>query len=216
MNNRAFSLLIVSMAIGLASVAGSAQVREIGGIGLTVFADRSFRGQSATFRDDVTNLQPSGLNDRVSSLRVGRGERWEVCEHAGYRGRCVVVSGSEGDLNDSGWNDVISSARRVDRPGGVGGIRPPVAMGLELFSRDAFGGDRRRFTGAESDLRRVSFNDLARSLRLAPREVWEVCVQVNFRDCEIVNADVRDLSRFNLARRISSVRPVRRGRGGPR
>jgi hypothetical protein len=62
----------------------------------------------------------------------------------------------------------------------------------------------------------VSFNDLARSLRLAPREVWEVCAQVNFRDCEIVDADVRDLSRFNLARRISSVRPVRRGRGGPR
>ena len=109
-----------------------------------------------------------GLNDIASSLRVGPGEQWEVCEHANYSGRCVVVSGSEADPRQSGWNNMISSARRL-RGGGGPGIRPPIQplpTGLELFSRTRFSGDRRLFSTGQSDLRRVGFNDVAQSLRL--------------------------------------------------
>jgi hypothetical protein len=100
------------VAAGLASClvsTASSQERQIGGYGLTVFDDRNFRGRSATLRNDTPNLQAIGLNDRASSLRVGPGEQWEVCEHANYTGRCVVVSGSEADLAE------IADGRSGDR-----------------------------------------------------------------------------------------------------
>ena len=93
------------------------QERQTGGPGLTVFRDVNFRGRSATFRDDISNLQSVGLNDQVSSLRVGANELWEVCEHSEFRGRCRVVSGSEADLRRGSWNNMISSARRVSGSG---------------------------------------------------------------------------------------------------
>jgi hypothetical protein len=64
----------------------SAQARQIGGVGLTVFEDPGFRGRSATLREDTRDFKPIGLNDLISSLRVGRNEQWEVCENANYRG----------------------------------------------------------------------------------------------------------------------------------
>lgn len=115
------SLLVVA-AFGATGLS-FAQERQMGGVGITVFADPNFRGKSATYRQDVPDLQPLGLNDKVSSLRVGRGEQWEVCEHANYQGRCVVVSGNEADLRRNSWNDLISSFRRV-RVGFRRGLRP--------------------------------------------------------------------------------------------
>jgi hypothetical protein len=94
----------LGVAVCLSATALFTQERQIGGVGLTVFTDRNFRGRSATIRDDMPNLQAIGLNDAVSSLQVGPGEQWEVCEHANYEGRCVVVSGSEFDLRPSKWN----------------------------------------------------------------------------------------------------------------
>ena len=58
------------------------QERQMGGVGITVFSDKNFRGRSATYRQDVPDLEPLGLNDKVSSLRVGPREQWEVCEHS--------------------------------------------------------------------------------------------------------------------------------------
>jgi hypothetical protein len=71
--------------VGARQPGGFAQERQIGGVGLTIFAERSFRGRSATLREDTPNLQTIGLNDASSSLQVGPGEQWEVCEHANYQ-----------------------------------------------------------------------------------------------------------------------------------
>jgi len=50
----------------------SAQERQMGGVGITIFADRNFRGQSSTFREDVPDLEPLGLNDKISSVVIRR------------------------------------------------------------------------------------------------------------------------------------------------
>jgi hypothetical protein len=186
--------------------------RQIGGIGLTVFTDPGFRGNSATFREDVSNLQQVGLNDRVSSLRVARGEVWEVCEHANYQGRCQIVSGGESDLRGAGWNDIISSARRVRggdggrRGGGRGGGFPPARFRIELYSNPDFSGDRRQFTDEVSNLQFVEFNDRARSMRVFGS--WQICADANFQNCITVNGDSRDLARMGMTRKISSLRPA--------
>jgi hypothetical protein len=88
--------LLFVMAAFCISTLSSAQERQMGGgVGITVFADPNFRGKSATFRQDMPDLRQVGLEKKISSLRVGPGEQWEVCERPNYQGRCVVVSGEE-------------------------------------------------------------------------------------------------------------------------
>jgi hypothetical protein len=213
MRGPVFLSAIVCITIGVCSDVASAQERQIGGVGLTVFADRNFRGRSATLRDDTRDLRSIGLNDAVRSLRVGPGEQWEICEHADYQGRCVVVSGSEADLRQTGWDRTMSSARRLR--GGIG-IRPPIQPvpgGLELFERTGFGGPRREFTAGEANLRRVGFDNVAQSLRIGAGETWEVCADSNFRNCRMVNSDWNDLRGLGMSRRITSVRPWQHGGG---
>jgi Beta/Gamma crystallin len=190
------------------------QERQIGGIGLTVFAERNFRGRSATFREDIADLRTVGLNDRVSSLRVGANEFWEVCEHVEFLGRCLAVSGSEPDLRRVSWHNIISSARRVRAGGrgrGGGGIGLPVERPqLVLFDSRQFRG--RSFnvgTGMET---LSGFANRAESLRVVGPG-WQICDRPRFAGrCETVSQDVGDLRPLGMANRVASARPVRRPR----
>ncbi len=192
----------------------AAQDRQIGGVGLSVFADPEFRGDSATFRDDVPDLRAFRLNDQITSVRVGRGETWEVCENVNYAGRCQIVSGDEADLRRVGWSDSISSARRVRGGRGAfpnaGGRR----SGIELFSEPGFRGARRTFDEAVPNLSSEGFNDQAMSVRLAPREEWEICADANYRNCRVIGASSPNLSDLGMSTRISSLRPSTQGDRG--
>jgi hypothetical protein len=217
--------LIGSAAIALAALMStpiSAQQRSLGGLGLTMFADENFRGRSATFRDDVADLRQYNLNDQVTSIEVGRGETWEVCEDVNFRGRCQVISGDERDLRRVGWSDTISSARRLrgqgrfgnndtfgnnrDRDRGFG--NRSFANGIELYSSTSFGGRRMAFDQPIANLNDLGFNDRAMSIRVGRGDVWEVCADANYRNCRVIDSDVSDLSRLGMQSRISSLRPV--------
>lgn len=221
---RAFTICLSLVLAGFGSVAQAQYERGMGGVGILVFQDANFRGQNATFRDEVPELSGYRLDNRISSLRVSPGESWEVCEQPYFSGRCQVFYGDEPNLQQRGWNDRISSMRPV-RGGGGGGWRPPVdpggppswGRGVELFEDRGFRGDRRVVTGPVEDMRSLGFNDKARSLRLPRGESWEVCVDNFFRNCRVVNTDWPDLDGLNMSRRISSLRPWRQGgyRPGP-
>src|SRR5918995_4053291 len=181
------------------------QERQIDSVGVTVFTEPGFRGRSATIRVDTPNLLESGLNDRIASLRVARGEQWEVCEDSKYRGRCVIVSGSESDLSQTGWSHTISSIRRVRGRDGYES-RQSGRGGLVLYARSQFSGEQRRLHDAVSDLSDVGFDDRAMSLRVGPGESWDVCAETRYRDCQTVDDNWRDLEDLGMRRRISSVR----------
>jgi uncharacterized protein YcfJ len=100
--------------------------------GQVVFYEHEgFQGRSFTAEGAVTNLSSAGFNDRASSAVV-RGERAEVCDDAGYRGRCVVLQpGQYASLGAMGLNDRVSSVRLVDATVRVDNDRyapPPVAV----------------------------------------------------------------------------------------
>ncbi len=114
-----------------------------GGSGITVFLDRNFRGDVVTYQNNVRSL-PSRFNNSISSLRVGYGEQWQVCDQPNFRGQCVTVSGEESNLGRNRWDNRISSMRRIsggnqgggpgwgNQPGGPGwgnpqggAVRPP-------------------------------------------------------------------------------------------
>ena len=84
---------------------------------ITVYRDSNYRGQSMTFREEISNLRNTGMNDAISSIRLSGGA-WEVCEDANFRGRCEVIRNDTRDLNRMGMNDKISSMRPVRSGGG--------------------------------------------------------------------------------------------------
>lgn len=182
-----------------------AQSRQVGGVGITVFEDPDFRGRSATFRDNVPDLRRYNLNDEISSLRIAPGELWEACIDIEFGGRCLVFSGSESNLRErSGWNDEISSLRRV-RGGGRSGIVPPIGgPQIVLYDRESFRGNSRAVTTPQSSL--GSFGSKVQSVRILSGR-WELCEGTRWSDrCVTVNESIADINRFGL-RRVSSVRP---------
>ncbi|UMR33129.1 beta/gamma crystallin family protein [Massilia sp. MB5] len=76
-----------------------------------LFTDSRFEGPSVSVRSNVRTLVDLNFNDRVSSLIISEGQ-WELCEHADYRGECVVY-GPGRYPNVGGMNDRFSSIRRV-------------------------------------------------------------------------------------------------------
>lgn len=81
---------------------------------ITFYDGEGFRGRAFSTNDKVWNFERQGFNDRASSIVIDRG-RWEVCEHARFEGRCVVLRrGSYPSLREMGMDNRVSSVRRVE------------------------------------------------------------------------------------------------------
>ena len=98
---------------------------------ITFYEREGFQGRSFTTRDQVDNFGRIGFNDRAASVVVV-GETREVCEDAGFGGRCVVLRpGRYSSLSEMGMNERISSVRSVNantRYDDNRYIPPPVAV----------------------------------------------------------------------------------------
>jgi uncharacterized protein YcfJ len=98
----------IALAASLLVVAAHASAQ------ITFYEGEGYRGRAFTTSNAVVNFDRIGFNDRASSVVVDRG-RWEVCEDARYRGRCVVLrKGSYQSLTGLGLENRISSVRPVD------------------------------------------------------------------------------------------------------
>ena len=84
---------------------------------ITVYRDANYRGQSQSFRGEISNLNNSGFNDAISSIQLDGGA-WEVCTDANFRGNCQIIDSSARNLERWGLNDRISSMRPAGRGGG--------------------------------------------------------------------------------------------------
>lgn len=82
---------------------------------VTFYVNDAFEGGTYTAMVPVDNLKRFGFNDRASSVVV-RTDFWEICDDAGYQGRCKVLRpGQYPSLAAMGLQDRISSARPVKR-----------------------------------------------------------------------------------------------------
>jgi Beta/Gamma crystallin len=200
-------LLLAVQGAGLPGLTPPAAAQGRQGPGITVFEDADYHGRSAKFREDVPDLRRHQLNDRITSLRIPRGEVWEGCIDIDFGGRCVVFAAGERDLRRlSGWNDEISSLRRVPREGrGRSGVCPPTGgPQIALYDRAGFRGSSRVLRGPMSSL--GSFGPRVRSVRVM-RGRWELCEGSGWSPtCIRVTESVDDVTRFGL-RGVASVRP---------
>ena len=101
------------IALGVAGLALTAQA----GAQVTFYQGHDFRGPSFTADRPYGDLERQGFNDRASSVIVNGGA-WQVCEHAHFNGRCVVLQPGQYDsLSAVGLDNAISSVRPVDNYG---------------------------------------------------------------------------------------------------
>ncbi|HEU4372064.1 MAG TPA: beta/gamma crystallin-related protein [Telluria sp.] len=76
-----------------------------------MFAGPRFEGQQFGLSGNLRTFEEIGFNDRASSLIIRDGT-WEMCEHADFRGQCVVYGpGRYPSLGE--MSNRISSMRRV-------------------------------------------------------------------------------------------------------
>ena len=210
--------LAFALALSAFSLDASAQRgRGFGGYtGVTVYEDPDFRGDSVTFRNEVSDLRQHALNDRISSFEIDGNQAWEVCRDINFEGGCRVFQGTIDDLRSEGWNDRISSMRAVgfargsnNRGGrwsnsrGNGGNRQ---SRLVLYDRTNFRGDSRDVRNSVSNL--GAAGDRARSIQIYGG-TWELCDGA-FRNarCITVSDVVPDLREMGFRNGITSAREM--------
>lgn len=82
-----------------------------GGPDVLMFAGPRFEGQPMELSQDMRSLSDVGFNDRATSIIIREG-RWEFCEHADFRGECIVLGPGRYEMLDR-MNNRISSMRRI-------------------------------------------------------------------------------------------------------
>jgi uncharacterized protein YcfJ len=198
----------IKTAVSVAAVALATQAAAQ----ITFFENDGFQGRSFTAQGTLDNFKAGGFNDRASSVVV-QNNRWEVCDDAGFGGRCAVLRpGRYPSLEAMGLNDRVSSARIVGRNDRIDDNRYaplPMTPQVTFYEHDGFGG--RSFT-TETQVRnfdRAGFNDRASSV-VVIGDRWEVCENVRYSGrCVILRPGrYASLGAMGLNDRVSSVRAV--------
>ena len=195
----------VTVLATLAAAQASAQI--------SFFENDDFQGRSFSTQAQVANFNRVGFNDRASSVQV-IDQRWEVCDDAQFKGRCVVLRpGNYPSLRAMGMNDRISSVRALNWDDRIDERRYaplPVAAAVSqvtFYENDGFNGKSFTSNQPVNDFQRFGFNDRASSADVVGGP-WEVCENARFNGRCVVLRPGRyvSLSVMGLNDRISSVR----------
>jgi uncharacterized protein YcfJ len=194
--------------LAVAGIVFSAQVAAQA----TFYEHTDFGGQTVRANQEIPRFDRYSFNDRTSSVEIV-GNRWEVCEHSGFQGRCVVLRpGKYPSLAAMGLNDQISSARAIANNARVDDDRyAPAVVNAQItfYEREGFDGRSFTTTGAIPNFRRYGFNDRASSA-VVVGERWEVCNNNQYRGQCVVLRPGRypSLASMGLDDEVTSVRTV--------
>ncbi len=95
---------------------GGGYDRHTAGSRVTLYEGPNFSGRSVMIdRDAVRDLDPSGFNDRASSLRV-EGSPWVFCSDSNFQGECLTFNPGEYPYLPGDLNNRISSGHALSAP----------------------------------------------------------------------------------------------------
>lgn len=129
--------------------------------GACFYRDPNFQGDyfCAGVGEDIANM-PSGMNDKISSIRTFGNVEVEVFQDVRFRGHSERFGSSVRNLKEDGWNDRLSSIHVNSRGGGGNGYG----------NNDRRDNDRRDNDGRYNDGR---YND-GNSSRVTRRQAEEI------------------------------------------
>lgn len=120
--------LFIALTLSLLATPIAAQALSI-----TVYPDCNFAGQAVSLPPgayDLAELNRRGIrNDAVSAVRVPAGLKITLYEHAGFRGRTLVLTTDNRCLTNARFNDLTSSIRveLIRAPYATSARPPPTA-----------------------------------------------------------------------------------------
>lgn len=85
--------------------------RDRGRPGIVLYRDIYYRGERYALDHGTPNVG-RGFNDQASSARVNYGV-WLLCQDAGFRGRCITIDRDAPSFVALGFNDQLTSVRRL-------------------------------------------------------------------------------------------------------
>jgi len=128
---------VTTLFAALAAIAATQAAAEV-----IFYEHEGFQGRSFNADRPIGNLERSGFNDRASSAVV-LSDRWEVCEHAQFGGRCVVLRpGRYASLAAMGMNDRVSSLRIVSKNARVDDYRYAPGPAMPVYDNRRRNGER--------------------------------------------------------------------------
>ena len=138
--------------------------------GVCFYRDPNFRGEYfCAGAGEDRNRVPSGMNDRISSIRVFGRVEVIVFKDVNHEGRSTRFADDVRNLKDDGWNDLISSFR--------------------VRSTSGFGGGSGRSTGDADRIVRRAYQDI---LEREPDPAGLRIYRIHIIDEGWSEADVRD------------------------
>ena len=154
---------LLKSALAVAGLAVAAQASAQ----ITFYENDGFSGRSFATSRPVGNFERFGFNDRANSVVV-LSERWEVCEHERFEGRCVILRpGRYPSLSAMGLDDRVSSVRPVSRSARIDDNRfAPVAEPVYDNRRR---NNERLFTANVTSVRAVVGSKFATSAPVAAK-----------------------------------------------
>jgi hypothetical protein len=95
---------------------------------------------------------------------------------------------------------VPASAQFRPRPGANGAV--------VVFEDPNFRGASETLRGDTTDLRSQKLNDKVSSIEIPAGQTWEMCQDINYRNCQVLRGSVADLRSIGWDDRISSLRRI--------
>ena len=167
------------------------------------YESEGFGGRSMVSQDDLSDLNRTGFNDRISSIEVFGGP-WEICQASAYGGPCAVLRpGQYPSLRAIGFDNSISSIRAIGRDSGPGSS----AAQVMFYEGEGFGGRSFTTQGDVLDFGRFGFNNRAASVEVMSG--WfEVCQGASYSgQCVFLRpGKYPSLASMGLNNRIASAR----------
>ena len=195
----------IKQSIALATLAVAAQAQAQ----VTLYDGEDFQGRSFTTRSAVPDLSSRSFNDRGSSVVV-EGGPWQVCEDAGYRGRCVVLqAGRYSSLASTGITNRVSSLRSMEISASNQRRPQPDPDGITFYEGEGFSGRSFSVTDALPNFQGTGMNDRVSSARVSGGD-WQVCSDAQYGgNCTVLRAgQYPSLGTMGMNDRLSSARQL--------
>jgi hypothetical protein len=134
--------------------------------GVYLYEDKNFAGRCLKLTDDISDLSELAFSNITSSIEIHGDWTATLYVDQNYSGSSSTFTSNDSDLSNNSVGENRASAVRVQKGNVPSGNACDGGEGVYLYEHPNYQGRCVKFTGDWGDLRTVSFDDTASSLRI--------------------------------------------------
>jgi len=170
--------------------------------GMVVYQHPGFGGDQEYIEEgeSISDIKEIDFDGKISSLQIGSGGPWQLCEGKNFEGNCIVfVSGNVDDLKKIGWDNKLRSIHAAPSP---------PSSGITVYRHFGYGGESITVTSHTTNLP-SGLDKKISSLQIGSGE-WQLCEEKNVKDgsCRVFKSSTQDLRFFGWDNKFRSIHPA--------